>query len=110
MMSKPPICSSSPVNLKITIKVQFFYVDDCEGIIEESQFQVPVDGSVGRHGGTAVDFDQPGFQSTVDHDVETVKLETPFVGDNDFGSGDQSFDDEFLDLEEGLLSLFLSIL
>lgn len=92
------------------MKVQFFYVDDGEGIVEKSQFQVSVDGSVGRHGGTAVDLDQPGFQSTVDHDVKTVKLETPFVGDNDFGSGDQGFDDEFLDLKEGLLSFFLSIL
>jgi hypothetical protein len=109
-MSNPPICYSSPVNLKITIKVQFLYVDDCEGIVEKSQFQVSVDGSVGCHGWTAVDLNQPGFQSTVDHNVKTVKLETSFVSDNYFGSGDQSFDDEFLNLEEGLFSFLLSIL
>ncbi len=91
-------------------ELHFFEVDDGECVVEESVFEGAVDGSVGGHGGTAVDFDEPGFEGGVEHDVEAVEFEAAFVVGDDFGGGKEGLDDEFLDLEEGLFGLLLPVL
>lgn len=60
-------------------RVHFLEVDDGEGVVEEAHLQIPIGGSVGSHGGTAVDFDEPGLESAIEHDVEAIEFEASLI-------------------------------
>jgi hypothetical protein len=89
--------------------LQFFHVEDSEGVIEESQLELPVLGSVGCHGGAAVDLDQPRLKLGIEENVKAVKLEgVVLVRGHYLLKGFQRPYDDLLHLEEGSISLFLS--
>lgn len=67
------------------IKVlQFFYVDNGESIVKQPVFQCPIDGSVGSHRRTAINFNKPRLEVGIDHNVEPVKLKASLVVHNYF--------------------------
>ena len=65
-------------------------VEDVEDIVNQTAFEVAVEGSVCSHGGSSVDLYQPGFQRLVHHEVVAVELK-----------GVSAREDVFLDCLEG---------
>lgn len=91
-------------------RLQFLDIDDGERVVEQSVLEAAVDGGVGGHGGTAVDFDEPGLEVGVEHDVEAVELEAPLVVGYDLAGGNQRLDYELLDIEVAFVSCLLAVL
>ena len=89
--------------------LQFFNVDDGESVIKQAVLEGPIDGSVGGHGGTAVDFYEPWFKVGVHHDIKPIEFEATFVVDDDLRGGNEGLNDEFLNLIEGFVSGILTI-
>lgn len=61
---------------------QAFYVDDGKCVVNESALEPAVKVCVGGHRGSAVDFDEPGFEVCVDHEVVAVEFEGVFAGED----------------------------
>ena len=108
MRSKPPTLSSSPVNLNQSKELQLFDVDNSDNVIKESDFESAIDLSVGSHGRTAIDLDQPWLEVGVDENVEAIELEASFIAADQFGRRLQGLDDQLLNLEEAVVGSCLS--
>ena len=107
--SNPPICSSYPVSL-LNKNIHLLKVDDGKDVIDEGTLQFKVDWSVGRHGGTAVDFDKPGLNLAVEKNVESVKFKAMFVLNDDLLNALKSLDYYLLNLEKPLVHLLAAVL
>lgn len=55
-------------------------VDDGENVVDKSTLKSTVEGGVGAHGGSSVDFDEPGLKGFIDHEIVAVQFEAVPTG------------------------------
>ena len=102
MRSKPPTCASFPESLG-EVWVQLLEVEDGERVVEHVHFERLVVFGAGGERGVGVDFEEPGAEVGVEHDVVAEELEAVLVVGEQRLHGFEAVHEDLLDLREALL-------
>lgn len=114
-MSKPPTYFSFPESLKGVIKywwirsLHLFEVNNCEQIIQKTNFHLVIWFSICCHTRTCIHFNQPWFKLIIQHNIKPINLETIRIICNDPCHALYRQQHHLMDLKETPISFILPI-